>query len=57
MSQLRASLALAVTLATTAAAAAEDCDLQRAHWICVPNKNRARSNSSSTASTRRLIGY
>ena len=38
MRELTASLALAVTLATTAAAAAEDCDLQRAHWVCVPNQ-------------------
>ena len=38
MRQLTASLALAVTLAMATTAAAEDCDLQRAHWVCVPNQ-------------------
>jgi hypothetical protein len=38
MRRLTASATLALTLATAASAAAEDCDLQRAHWVCVPNQ-------------------
>jgi hypothetical protein len=33
-----ASVALVATLATTALANAEECDLQRAHLVCVPNQ-------------------
>lgn len=38
MRQFTASLALTVTLAAVTTAAAEDCDLQRAHLVCVPNQ-------------------
>ena len=38
MRQITTSVALAITLSMTAAASAEDCDLQRAHWVCVPNQ-------------------
>jgi hypothetical protein len=38
MKQLTTSVAFAISLATAAAATAEDCDLQRAHWVCVPNQ-------------------
>ena len=38
MRQLTASVTLAATLTTAAPAIAEDCDLQRAHWVCVPNQ-------------------
>jgi hypothetical protein len=35
MKHSTASVAFAIALATTATAMAEDCDLQRAHWVCV----------------------
>ena len=38
MEQITTSVALAFTLSMTAAASAEDCDLQRAHLVCVPNQ-------------------
>jgi hypothetical protein len=38
MRQLTVSVAFAATLATAAPAKAEECDLQRAHWVCVPNQ-------------------
>jgi hypothetical protein len=38
MKRITTSVALAITLSMTAAASAEDCDLQRAHWVCVPNQ-------------------
>lgn len=37
MRQVKASVAL-IMLATVAPAFAEECDLQRAHWVCVPNQ-------------------
>ena len=38
MKRITTSVALAFTLSMTAAASAEDCDLQRAHLVCVPNQ-------------------
>ncbi len=38
MKQLTAALAFSAVLALIAPAGAEDCDLQRAHWVCVPKQ-------------------
>jgi hypothetical protein len=38
MKQLTISVAVATMLAAAASAKAEECDLQRAHWVCVPNQ-------------------
>ena len=37
------SLLLIATLATIAPAAAEDCDLKGAHWVCVPDAEAGNS--------------
>ena len=38
MKQLTVALAIATVLALIAPADSEDCDLQCAHWVCVPNQ-------------------
>src|SRR5262249_19679420 len=35
---ITASVACAITLAKATTAMMEDCDLQRAHWVCVPKQ-------------------
>jgi len=39
MRNIASSLALVAALGTIVPAAAEDCDLQRAHRVCVPNRD------------------
>ena len=43
MRGLTTSILLITTLATIAPVAAEDCDLKRAHWVCVPNADAGNS--------------